>query len=272
MRASESGIRSKAIMMTMAQEAYAKSNVFDAQQRERLLMEELPQVRYIAKRIHERLPSHVSLDDLIQAGVLGLIEAMQKYDPSKNVQLKSYAKFRIRGAILDSLRDLDWSPRSLRREARRIEAAQTRLRETLGRAPGEQEVAADLGLELVEYQKLLGEIRGLEIGSLLVESKEDGDEAQERDVPAPSDEDPFSLCMQTEQREVLAAAISELSDREQQVLSLYYFEELTMKEVGAVLGVVESRVSQIHTAALLALRGRLKSKLGHSQAASAAAR
>jgi RNA polymerase sigma factor FliA len=270
MRSSEFEIRSKAMMMTVAQEAYAKSSGLDAQQRERLLMEELPQVRYIAKRIHERLPSHVSLDDLIQAGVLGLIEAMQKYDPAKNVQLKSYAKFRIRGAILDSLRDLDWSPRSLRREARRIEAAQTHLRETLGRVPGEQEVAAELGLELSEYQRLLGEIRGLDIGSLFVESSEESDELQERDVPAPAEQDPFSLCMQTEQREVLAEAISELSEREQQVLSLYYFEELTMKEVGAVLGVVESRVSQIHTAAVLALRGRLKSKLGRNQGAAAA--
>jgi RNA polymerase sigma factor for flagellar operon FliA len=256
-------------MMTVAQQAYAKATGLDAQQREQLLMEQLPQVRYIAKRIHERLPDHVALDDLIQAGVLGLIEAMEKYDPGKNVQLKSYAKFRIRGAILDSLRDLDWSPRSLRREARRIEAAQTHLRDTLGRMPGEHEVAEQLGLELSEYQRLLGEVRGLDIGSLFVESSEDGDEAMERDVPAPADQDPFQLCMETEQREVLAEAISELSEREQQVLSLYYFEELTMKEVGAVLGVVESRVSQIHTAALIALRGRLKSKIGRKLAAAA---
>jgi RNA polymerase sigma factor for flagellar operon FliA len=255
-------------MMTVAQQAYATTSVLDPQERERLLMEQLPQVRYIAKRIHERLPDHVSLDDLIQAGVLGLIEALDKYDPAKNVQLKSYAKFRIRGAILDSLRELDWSPRSLRREARRIEAAHNTLREKLGRVATEQEVSEELGLDLAEYQKLLGDIRGLDVGSLFIEgSDENGSETTERDVPGPVDEDPFHLCVKTEQREALAEAISELSEREQQVLSLYYFEELTMKEVGAVLGVVESRVSQIHTAALIALRSRLRARMKPAAAA-----
>lgn len=228
------------------------------QLREQLLLQQLPQVRYIAKRIHERLPNHVPLDDLIQAGVIGLIEALDNYDPVKNVQLHSYAKFRVRGSILDSLRELDWSPRSLRREARRIEAVHTELREKLGRNPNEQEVADALGLDLSDYQKLLGEIRGLEIVSLFTEAAQSGaEEFLEFDVAGPASQSPFYRCAQSQKEELLATAISNLSEREQQVLSLYYFEELTMKEVGLVLGVVESRVSQIHNAALISLRSRL---------------
>ena len=226
--------------------------------REQLLLQQLPQVRYIAKRIHERLPNHVPLEDLIQAGVLGLIEALDKYDQVKNVRLHSYAKFRVRGAILDSLRELDWSPRSLRREARRIEAVHSELREELGRNANEQEVADALGLDLADYQKLLGEIRGLEIISLFMEAAQSGaEEFLELDVAGPASQSPFYRCAESQQEELLATAISDLSEREQQVLSLYYFEELTMKEVGLVLGVVESRVSQIHNAALISLRSRL---------------
>lgn len=228
------------------------------QTREELLLEQLPQVRYIAKRIHERLPQHVAIEDLFQAGVLGLVEALDKYNPGKNVQLYSYAKFRIRGAILDSLRDLDWSPRTLRREARRIEAVHSQLREKLGRNANEQELAEALDLDLADYQKLLDKIRGLEIGSLFAETAEQGsEEFLEFDVAGPANQNPFHRCAESEQKEMLAAAISDLCEREQQVLSLYYFEELTMKEVGLVLGVVESRVSQIHTAALISLRSRL---------------
>src|SRR5271163_4907156 len=135
----------------------------DPDERQRLLLENLPEVRYIARRIHDRLPSHVQFDDLLHAGILGLIDAVDKFDASKNVQLKSYARFRIRGAILDSLRQLDWSPRNLRRQARRIEEAHRDLAATLGHAPSEPEVATHLGLELDEFQHLLGELRGLDL-------------------------------------------------------------------------------------------------------------
>jgi len=242
--------------------------------RERLLMEQLPQVRYIARRIHERLPRHVPFEDLVHAGVIGLIDALHKFDASKHVQFGSYAKFRIRGAILDSLREMDWGPRDLRRKARQLEEAHNRLRSELGRTPSEQELAAALNLELHELQLLLGEIDGLEVGSLKVQSPRDGKEEDLCEyLPNDPEDTPLLVCMRSEMKELLTQAIAELPEKERQVLSLYYFEELTMKEVGAVLGVGESRVSQIHSMAVIRLRARL-AELGQLQtqpAASAAA-
>lgn len=247
--------------MKSVHNAYAAVDSTEQIGRERVILELLPQVRYIARRIHERLPQHVLLEDLVHAGILGLLDAVQKFDPGKNVQLKSYAKFRIRGAILDSLRELDWSPRELRRQARRIEEAHNRLRAALGRSATEAEVAAELGIDEGELQRILGELRGLDLGSLQVVSPDENGEELCKYVPMPPEEDPFHLCMRSELKTVLASAIHELPPRERQVLSLYYFEELTMKEVGAVLGVVESRVSQIHSSAIVRLRARLQGLL-----------
>src|SRR5467141_2741121 len=138
--------------------------------REQILMEQLPQVRYIARRIHDRLPRHVAFEDLVHAGVVGLIDALNKFDLTKHVQFSSYAKFRIRGAILDSLRELDWSPRELRRKGRMVEQAHSTLAGKLGRSPNESEIARELGLELRELQSLLAVLDGLVLGSLRVES------------------------------------------------------------------------------------------------------
>lgn len=232
-------------------------------EREQLLLEQLPQVRYIARRIHERLPRHVPLEDLIHAGVLGLIDALHKFDRSKHVQFGSYAKFRIRGAILDSLREMDWSPRDLRRKARRLEEAHNKLRLELGRTPTEPELAAELGMDLRGLQLLLGEIDGLEIGSLRVASPRDGKEEDLCEyLPDDPEETPLLLCLRSEMKELLTRAIAELPEKERQVLSLYYFDELTMKEVGAVLGVGESRVSQIHSMAVVRLRARMSELTG----------
>ena len=231
--------------------------------RERLLEEQLPQVRYIARRVHERLPRHVPLEDLVHAGVLGLIDALNKYDQRKHVQFGSYAKFRIRGAILDSLREMDWSPRDLRRKARRIEDAHLKLRAELGRNPSEPELAKELGMELRDLQLLLGEIDGLEVGSLRIESPRDGKEEDLCEyLPDDPEDTPLFQCMRSEMKEILTRAIAELSEKEQQVLALYYFEELTMKEVGAILGVGESRVSQIHSIAVVRLRARMQELTG----------
>jgi RNA polymerase sigma factor FliA len=231
-------------------------------ERERVLMEQLPQVRYLARRIHERLPRHVPLEDLIHAGVVGLIDALSKFDQSKHVQFSSYAKFRIRGAILDSLRELDWSPRELRRKGRMVEQAYSQLSGKLGRAPNESELAQNLGLELHELQSLLAELDGLELGSLRVESPRDGKEVDLSDhVPSAPEETPFCLCLRAEMKHLLTQAIGELAEKEQRVLSLYYYEELTMKEVGEVLGIGESRVSQIHSLAMVRLRARLNAQL-----------
>ena len=225
-----------------------------------LLLEQLPQVKYIARRIHERLPQHVPFDDLLHAGIVGLIDAVHKFNPDKKVRFASYAKFRIRGAILDSLRDMDWSPRDLRRKARRLETITQKLQTELGRSASEPELALAMGMTLEEFQHLLDEIRGLEVGSLQIVSLEDGRETDlGQSLPGPANQDPLFLCMQGERRQMLADAIAELPPREQQVLALYYQEELTMKEVGAVLGVGESRVSQIHSMAVARLRASLES-------------
>lgn len=230
----------------------------DPEARERLLLEHLPQVRYIARRIHDRLPAQVPLEDLIHAGVVGLIDAVEKFDPSKNVQLKSYAKFRIRGAILDSLRELDWSPRHLRRKARQIEEAHRDLKLRLGRMASEPELAVELGMNLEDFQHLLGELRGLDLGSLQTESTDTkSDEEAITYRPGGADKDPFYLCLRGEMKSLVASALEDLDNKERQVVTLYYLEELTMKEVGAVLGVGESRVSQIHSVALVRLRARL---------------
>jgi RNA polymerase sigma factor FliA len=225
---------------------------------EQLLLEQLPQVKYIARRLHERLPQHVPFDDLLHAGIVGLMDALNKYDPTKNVRFSSYAKFRIRGAILDSLRDMDWSPRDLRRKARRLEAAMQKLQTELGRSASEPELAQAMDMSLEDFQHMLDEIRGLEVGSLQIESLEDGRETDlSETIPGPANQDPLFLCIQGERKQMLADAIAQLPKREQQVLSLYYQEELTMKEVGAVLGVGESRVSQIHSVAVARLRATL---------------
>jgi len=225
------------------------------------LLVELPQVKYIARRIHERLPRHVPFDDLVHAGIVGLIDAMHKFDAAKNVRFSSYAKFRIRGAILDSLREMDWSPRDLRRKARRLETTMQRLQSELGRSATESELAMAMGMTLAEFQHLLDEVRGLDVGSLQVESLEDGHKSDLAETtPGPVNQDPLFLCLQGERKQVLARAIAQLPEREQQVLALYYQEELTMKEVGAVLGVGESRVSQIHSVAVARLRALLSSR------------
>ncbi|MGC1620216.1 MAG: FliA/WhiG family RNA polymerase sigma factor [Candidatus Acidiferrum sp.] len=229
--------------------------------RERLLIANLPGVRYIARRIHARLPSRVQFEDLVHAGILGLIDAVDKFDPAKNVQLKSYARFRIRGAILDSLRQLDWSPRDLRRQARRIEEAHRELAATLGHAASEPELATHLGLELDEFQHLLGELRGLDLGSLNTRSVEGAGDEQFSGVAIRPEEDPFGVTLRAEMRTLLSQAIDELERKERQVLALYYLEELTMKKVGLIMNIGESRVSQIRTAALIGLRARLKQKV-----------
>ena len=238
------------VVQTHEQSTEMASGDFDA-----VLIGQLPQVKYIARRIHERLPKHVPFDDLVHAGIVGLIDAMHKFDVSKNVRFSSYAKFRIRGAILDSLRDMDWSPRDLRRKARRLEDTTQKLQTELGRSASQPELAQAMAMTLEEFQHLLDDIRGLDVGSLQIESLEGGRSTDlSENIAGPANLGPLFVYMQEERKQLLANAIAQLPHREQQVLALYYQEELTMKEVGAVLGVGESRVSQIHSAAVARLR------------------
>ena len=237
--------------------ASQRGDALDGEQ-ERLLLEHLPMVRFLARRIHERLPQHVDMEDLVSAGVVGLMDAFAKFDPAKRVQFRSYAQFRIRGAILDSLRTLDWSPRDLRRKGRAIEEAMRALTARLHRPPVESEVALELGISLEEYQLLLGDLKGLEIGTLHAERNEDSGEEELAYVPGKPEDDPLFHCLRGELEGRLSEAIGNLPERERMVMTLYYFEEMTMREIGLVLGVVESRVSQIHASAVLHLRTALK--------------
>ncbi len=227
-------------------------------EQERVLLEHLPIVRFLARRIHERLPQHVEIEDLVSAGVVGLMDAFAKFDPAKRVQFRSYAQFRIRGAILDSLRTLDWSPRELRRKGRAVEEAIRVLTARLGHAPNEAEVAAEMALELEEYQQLLGDLKGLEIGTLHMERNEESGEEELAYVPGRPEDDPLFRCLRGELEDRLGGAIADLPDRERLVMTLYYYEEMTMREIGLALGVVESRVSQVHASAVVHLRAALK--------------
>ncbi len=232
-------------------------------EQERVLLEHLPIVRFLARRIHERLPQHVDIEDLVSAGVVGLMDAFSKFDPAKKVQFRSYAQFRIRGAILDSLRTLDWSPRELRRKGRAVEEAIRVLTARAGHAPEEGEVAEEMGLGLEEYQQLLGDLKGLEIGTLHMERNEDSGEEELAYLPGRPDDDPLFQCLRGELEERLADAIANLPDRERLVMTLYYYEEMTMREIGLALGVVESRVSQVHASAVVHLRSALKDLAAH---------
>ena len=227
-------------------------------EQERVLLQHLPIVRFLARRIHERLPHHVDIEDLVSAGVVGLMDAFQKFDPAKQVQFRSYAQFRIRGAILDSLRVLDWSPRDLRRKGRVVEETVRTLTARLGRAPSETEIAGEMGMELDVYQQLITRLKGLEIGTLNAERNKDSGDEELAYVPGRPEEDPLFLFLRSEMEDHLAEAIANLPERERLVMTLYYYEEMTMREIGLTLGVVESRVSQVHAAAVAHLRGALK--------------
>ncbi len=246
--------------MLQAQTAYKEQQFDETQDRDQLILSNLPQVYYIARRIHERLPQQVPFDDLVHAGVIGLIEAVRNYDPSKSVPLKSYAKFRIRGAILDSIRELDWGSRRLRHKGRQIEEVISVLSKKLGRQPEEQEIAAEMEISIDELYDIAHRIDGAILVGQQVNSSYDRSAKHDLIESAPSrDENPFELCVRTEVKEKLAKAIEALSEKEQMIISLYYREELTMKEIASVMQLGESRISQIHSLTL----AKLRSAYGH---------
>jgi RNA polymerase sigma factor FliA len=226
-------------------------------EQEQAMLEHLPIVGIIARRIHGRLPQHVLIEDLYSAGMLGLLDAFGRFDPSKQVKFRTYAQFRIRGAILDSLRTLDWSPRDLRRKGRAVEQAIQTLIGQLNRSPTDIEIAQKLNLPLAAYQQVLGELKGLEIGTLHTERSAESDEEELDLIPGRLEDDPLFRYLDGEMRERLIKAINDLPERERLIMTLYYYEETSMKEIGIILGVVESRISQIHASAVLHLRARL---------------
>jgi RNA polymerase sigma factor for flagellar operon FliA len=231
------------------------------EEREALILEHLGQVRLIARRIHENLPDRVSIDDLISSGTIGLISAIDNFDPSLNVKLKTYAEYRIRGAILDTLRDLDWAPRQKRRMSRQIERAIAVTEQRLGRAPTEAEIAAELNVSLDEYHQWLVDTEGLQLGDLEVAGSGDEPGFSLLNFIADSEsKSPARLLERSELERLVAAAIERIPKTERMVLSLYYHEELNLREIAEVMGLHLSRISQLKTQAILRLRTFLESR------------
>jgi len=236
--------------------SYAVSEMISDDERERLILEHLPQVRLIARRIQERLPENISLEDLVSTGVIGLISAIDNFDPSHNVKLKTYAEYKIRGAILDSLRGLDWAPRQKRRKAKQIEAAIASAEHKLQRSPVEEEVAAELQVSLEEYHQWLVEIRGLNIASLEYAGGDQGKDLLHY-IPDERESLPSTILEKSELERLLAEGIDGIPAIERTVLSLYYREELTLREIAQVVNLHESRISQLKSQAILRLRSHL---------------
>jgi RNA polymerase sigma factor FliA len=228
--------------------------------RDRLIVTYAPLVKYVAGRLGSGLPAHVEEADLVSYGLLGLIGAIERYEPDRDIKFETYAMSRIRGAILDELRSLDWVPRSVRSRAREIERAITALEAKLGRAPTDEEIAGRVGISTDELEESLTDIARSSIGALdeLWTVSGDGDQVSLLDtLEDPESVRPADALDETELRETLADAIARLPEREKVVITLYYYEELTLREIGEVLGVTESRISQLHTKAVLRLKSRL---------------
>ncbi len=245
----------------MSTAATAPATEFNASQatRDRAIIEHLPLVRAIAMRVHESLPVSVDLDDLIHAGVLGLFDAVVKYNPTKRVAFPSYAKHRIKGAILDSLRQLDWASRDIRRRQRLIEDTARELAAEMQRTPTSDEVAERLGIEPARWRQIMLDLWNVGLVSASTRPAE-ADELPAPEFPCHPDEQPDRICAKGELRGKLHAAMSDLPERYRKVVTLYYSHELTMKEIGGILGINESRVSQIHKSALQKMASTLENK------------
>ena len=225
--------------------------------RNALINETLPLIKHIAHRVSTRLPANVEIRDLINAGVLGLLDAIEKFEPERGVKFRTYAEVRIRGAILDSLRNLDWAPRSLRKKSKDLEKTYADLTQKLGRAATDEEVSEAMGENIEDFHALIDQLHGLTVGSFENLSDSEDSENYINYYPDDGSNDPYAKFESRELTTILTDAIEDLPEKERLVLSLYYYEEFTMKEIGALLGVNESRVSQLHTKATLRMRGKL---------------
>ncbi len=242
---------------------------FDPSDRDALIINYTPLIKFIANRLAIRLPPHIDINDLISSGVIGLIDAIEKYDPSREAQFKTYAEFRIRGSMLDELRSLDWIPRSVRQRSNKIENAFARIEQELGRPASDEEVAESLGMDLNEFSDMVSRSAGLALLSLddIIDRNWDGEGGRTLldTLSGLEDEDPQAQHAFEELKRLLAQAIDALPERERLVLSLYYHEEMSMKEIGAVMEVTESRISQIHSKAIARIKGRIRRMVGEAQ-------
>lgn len=228
----------------------------DLEARNKLVMEHVGLVKAMASRLANRLPSQVEVSELISVGVLGLIDAAGRFKPSLGVPFDAFARRRIQGAMLDSLRELDWAPRALRKMRRDVDAAIASLRSSLKREPESAEIAAALGVAEPDYDKMLDQLRSADLATIR-QATDDGDGVSVLEIAVDLAEGPHARLERQELREYLAAAIVQLPDRERRILALYYEEELTLAEIGEVIGVGESRVSQLRTQAIARLRSIL---------------
>lgn len=234
----------------------------DSAARDELILNYSPLVKYVAGRLASSLPQTVDTADLISYGIFGLIDAIEKFDPERAIKFETYAISRIKGAIIDELRAMDWVPRSVRSRAREIEAAYVALENTLRRVPSDQEVADYMNVTIKEFQVLLAKLSYTSVVSfeeLWVGGERDEGQNAIGSIKDDTAEDPVAIFETGEIKEILAGAIDKLPERERTVVALYYYEGLTLKEIGQVLGVTESRVSQLHTKAVLRLRAKLHS-------------
>lgn len=247
------------ILLNESPEASApKGNAESLSEREKQIQAFLPFIKYQVLRLVGRIPHYVDVQDLTHAGILGLLDALEKFDQTRGTQLKTYAEFRIRGAILDELRSMDWATRTTREKMKRLEEAQLRLERKLQRSPSHEEMAEFLGLELECYHQMVMETKGS--GLISIEDLLEGEPGEQRLGPA-SEADPHDSYSTRQLRTRVLESLKELNEKEQLVLQLYYYEELTMKEIGMILEVTESRVCQIHSTALKKLRARLQDQV-----------
>lgn len=236
-------------------ERYTKARDPDA--RDQLILEYLPIVKIVAGRLAVRFYGHVDMDDLVSYGIFGLIDAIDKFDHGKGVKFETYASLRIRGSIIDSIRRLDWVPRALRQDNKKLDQAYAQLEAKLGREPKDDEVAESLGVGVDEVREMMRKAQLASFISLDEFSDQSHGPAPAASIAGGSEDEPETQLLRTEAADMLAAAIEKLTDKERMVVTLYYYEELTLKEISKVLSVTESRVSQIHSKAIFKLKNRL---------------
>ncbi|MGA1876196.1 MAG: sigma-70 family RNA polymerase sigma factor [bacterium] len=241
--------------------AYETVCIDNEQERNQLILDHLPMIKFIATRIANRLPPNVQVEDLIEAGIIGLLDAIEKFDASKEVKFKTYAEFRIRGAILDELRAQDWTPRSVHQKVKRVERAYIDVEQRTGRTATDEEIANEMNMPLDKYHKLINQIRNVSIVSLEDLTKVLPMDERENILDclkSPQDESIYERVNLKQIKDLLSEAINGLHPKDQMILSLYYWDELTMKEIGSIMGLAESTISERHTKAMITLKQKLR--------------